>query len=119
MEDDAQFLHLALFMRDATGLAVTRSDDIPPHLAGGVSGRAGALPGDERGAAAGEWVIWWRRLLAQAVREALRGNAPDGDQDPLAWVQAVYAGREEVFDPPRFGRRLNLQTRGLPRTGVG
>jgi hypothetical protein len=40
MEDDAQFLHLALFMRDAAGLAVTRSDDIPPPLAGEVPGQA-------------------------------------------------------------------------------
>lgn len=75
MEDDAQFLHLALFMRDAAGLAVTRSDDIPPSLAG-----EGARPGCDppRGrtrAAAGQWATWWRRLLAQAVREASRGNA--------------------------------------------
>jgi hypothetical protein len=35
MEDDAPFLHLALFMRDAAGLAVARSDEIPPRLAGG------------------------------------------------------------------------------------
>jgi hypothetical protein len=40
MEDDAQFLHLALFMRDATGLAVARSDEIPPRLAGEVPGQA-------------------------------------------------------------------------------
>jgi hypothetical protein len=39
MEDDAQFLHLALFMRDAAGLAVTRPDDIPPPLAGEVPGQ--------------------------------------------------------------------------------
>jgi len=108
MEDDAQFLHLALFIRDAAGLAVTRSDDVPPHLAGEVPGQAGALPGAEREAAAGQWVTWWRRLLAQAVREALRGNAPDGDQDPLARVQAIYAGREEVFDPPRFASLAGL-----------
>jgi len=102
MEDDAQFLHLALFIRDAAGLPVTRADDVPPRLAGKVPGQAGTLTDAERGAAAGQWVTWWRRLLAQAVREALRGNAPDGDQDPLARVQAIYAGREEVFDPPRF-----------------
>jgi hypothetical protein len=53
-------------------------------------------------------VTWWRRLLAQAVREALRGNAPDADQDPLARVQAIYAGREEVFDPPRFASLADL-----------
>ena len=40
MEDDAQFLHLALFMRDTAGLAVTRSDEIPPPLAGEVPGQA-------------------------------------------------------------------------------
>jgi hypothetical protein len=108
MEDNAQFLHLALFMRDATGLAVTRSDDVPPQLAEDVPGQAATLPGAERGAAAGQWVTWWRRLLAQAVREALRGNAPDGDQDPLARVQAIYAGREEVFDPPRFASLADL-----------
>ena len=108
MEDDAQFLHLALFMRDATGLPVARSDDIPPHLAEELPGQARALPGAERGAAAAQWLIWWRHLLAQAVGEALRGNAPDGDQDPLAWVQAVYAGRREVFDPLRFGSLTDL-----------
>jgi len=108
MEDEAQFLHLALFARDAAGLAVERADDIPPHLAGELPGQPGVLTEAEREAAAGQWVIWWRRLLAQAVREALRGNDPDGDQDPIAWVQAVYAGRPEVFDPPRFGSLADL-----------
>jgi hypothetical protein len=44
MEGDAQFLHLALFMRDAAGLAVTRSDDIPPPLAWGGARQAVTLP---------------------------------------------------------------------------
>ena len=108
MEDDAQFLHLALFVRDAAGLTVARSDDIPPRLAGELPYHGEALTGAGRGAAAGQWVTWWYRLLAQAVREALRGNAPDGDQDPLARVRAVYAGREEVFDPPGFGSLADL-----------
>jgi hypothetical protein len=101
-EDDAQFLHLALFVRDATGLTVARSDDIPPRLAGELPYHGEALTEAKREAAAVPWVTWWHRLLAQAVGEGLRGNAPDGDQDPLAWLQAVYAGREEAFDPPRF-----------------
>ena len=108
MEDEAQFLHLALFMRDAAGLPIARSDDIPPQLAGERPGPARTVPGGGQGPMAGQWVTWWRRLLAQAVREALRGNAPDGDQDPLAWVRAVYAGRAEVFDPPRFGSLTDL-----------
>jgi hypothetical protein len=108
MEDEAQFLRLALFVRDAVGLAVERADDIPPHLAGELPRQPGVLTEAERGPAAGQWVTWWRRLLAQAVREAVRGNVPDGDQDPLAWVQAVYADREEVFDPPRFESLADL-----------
>jgi hypothetical protein len=54
VEDEAQFLHLALFVRDATGLAVERSDDIPPHLAGDLPGQAGVLTEAERGTAAGQ-----------------------------------------------------------------
>jgi hypothetical protein len=95
-------------VRDATGLAVERADDIPPHLAGGLPGQPAAATETERETAARQWVTWWRRLLAQAVREALRGNAPDGDQDPIARVRAIYAGREEVFDPPRFGSLADL-----------
>jgi hypothetical protein len=108
MEDEAQFLHLALFVRDATGLAVERADEIPPQLAWKLPGQPGATTETEREMAARQWVTWWRRLLAQAVREALRGNAPDGDRDPIAWVRAIYAGREEVFDPPRFGSLADL-----------
>ena len=53
-------------------------------------------------------VIWWRRLLAQAAREAEWDRATSGDQDPLAWVRAIYAGREEAFDPPQFGSLADL-----------
>lgn len=108
VEDEAQFLHLALFVRDASGLAVARSDDIPPHLAGGLPGQAGVLTEAEREAAARQWVIWWRRLLAQAARESERERTTAGDLDPRAWVQAIYAGREEVFDPPGFGSLADL-----------
>ena len=108
VEDEAQFLHLALFVRDATGLAVERSDDIPPHLLGDLSGYAGVLTETERGAAAGQWALWWRRLLAQAARESERERTTAGDLDPLARVQAIYAGPEEVFDPPRFGSLAGL-----------
>jgi hypothetical protein len=108
VEDEAQFLHLALFVRDATGLAVERSDDIPPHLAGDLPGQAGVLAEADRGTAAGQWAIWWRRLLAQAARESERERTTAGDLDPLTRVQAIYAGREEVLDPPRFGSLADL-----------
>jgi hypothetical protein len=53
MEDDAQFLHLALFMRDAPGLTVARPDDIPPRLAEEPPCHGEALTEAGRGAAAG------------------------------------------------------------------
>jgi hypothetical protein len=102
-EGDAQFLHVALFVRDTAGLVVQGSDDIPPRLAGQLPVQRGILTPADQVVAAGQWVIWWHCLLDQAVREARRGNALAAGQDPLARAQAVYAGRQEVFDPPQFG----------------
>jgi hypothetical protein len=90
------------------GLAVERSADIPPHLAGDLPGQAGVLAKAERRTAAGQWALWWRRLLAQAARESERERTTAGDLDPLARVRAIYAGREEVFDPPRVGPLAEL-----------
>src|SRR5262249_51913865 len=108
MEDEAQFLHLALFARDAAGLAVGRAGDIPPPLAGGPPGPPRGLTEAGRGAGGGRGGTRWPRLRARGGRGAVRGNAPDGDQAPITWVQAVYAGRPEVFDPPRFGSLADL-----------
>ena len=69
-EDNAQYLHVALFTRDAAGPSVPPSADVPPQLASGPSGSAGILSADERRAAAAQWVTWWRRLLAHVAREA-------------------------------------------------
>src|ERR1700679_989332 len=70
------YLHTALFVRDAAQLPVAPSADVPPRLIRDVPDYAGLLPPGQRAAAGQQWVIWWRRLVRQAVREARRSVTP-------------------------------------------
>jgi len=100
------YLHTALFVRDAARLPVAPSADIPPRLASDVPDHAGVLPPGERAAAGQQWVIWWRRLVGQAAREARQSvtSLPAGtDPDDFeALIRHRFAGRDDVFDPPDF-----------------
>lgn len=107
-QDNAQFLHLALFVRDAARLPVAPSAAIPPCLAGEVPDHAAAVPSGEQDAAAGQWAAWWGRLLTQAAREARRPRAQAAGTDPLAHERDRIEGREQVFDPPEFGSLAGL-----------
>jgi hypothetical protein len=100
-EDNAQFLHIGLFVRDATGLTVPPSADIPPRLAEDVPDLSAVLPVGERPAAAAQWVIWWRRLLGHAVHEARRRGQERG-QDVMTRVRAMAERGQEILDPPEF-----------------
>ncbi|MFY9891731.1 MAG: hypothetical protein WAK71_25720 [Streptosporangiaceae bacterium] len=103
---DMGYLHTALFIRDAVRLPVASSADVPPRLARDVPDYASLLPPGQRAAAAQQWVIWWRRLVRQAAREARRSVTPlpagidPDDVETRNWYR--YAGREDVFDPPDF-----------------
>ena len=99
--DNAQFLHIGLFVRDATRLTVPPSADIPPRLAGDVPDLSAVLPAGERAAAAAQWVIWWRRLLGHAVREARRRRQERG-HDAMTRVRAMAEREQEILDPPEF-----------------
>jgi hypothetical protein len=103
---DMGYLHTALFVRDAACLPVAPSADIPPRLVRDVPDYAGLLPPSQRAAAGTQWVIWWRRLVRQAVREARRAVTPlpaGADPDDVqARIWYRFAGREDVFDPPDF-----------------
>jgi hypothetical protein len=110
---DMGYLHTALFVRDAARLPVAPSADIPPRLAGDVPDCADVLPSGERAAAGQQWIVWWRRLVGQAVREARQSWAPlpagiDPD-DFEARIRHRFGGREDVFDPPGFGSLADLQ----------
>jgi hypothetical protein len=102
----ASDLHEALFARDAARLAVPPSPDVPPPLAagwlaGGLPSELAALTATERAAAAVQWLMWWRRLLALKV--SLGDSRPPLGADmasTLAWAESLYSS--EVFDPPDF-----------------
>jgi hypothetical protein len=103
---DMGYLHTALFVRDAAGLPVPPSADIPPRLARDVPDYAGLLPPGQRAPAGKQWAIWWRRLVRQAVIEARRSVTPlpagaaADDVEVRNWYR--FAGRKDVFDPPDF-----------------
>jgi hypothetical protein len=110
---DMGYLHTALFVRDAVRLPVASSADVPPRLARDVPDYSGLLPPGERAAAGRQWVIWWRRLVGQAAREARQSWTPlpaaiDPD-DFEAHIQHRFAGREDVFDPPDFRSLADMQ----------
>lgn len=101
-EDSPQFLHLALFVRDATGLPTPSLADIPPALASEIPTLTNVLRISERGTAATQWVTWWRKLIENEATEVkLRRNAAEqsrAHQERFARVTR----REQLFDPPRF-----------------
>jgi hypothetical protein len=100
-------LHAALFARDAAGLGVPPSAEVPPRLA--AEWLAGPLPpglaaqsADTMAAAAGQWLTWWRQLLAVKVRLVDSEPPPGADMATrLAWAESLYLSEE--FDPPDFG----------------
>jgi hypothetical protein len=111
---DMGYLHTALFVRDAARLPVGPSPDIPPPLTGDVPDDADVLPPGERTAAGQQWVVWWRRLVGQAAREARQsatalpaGTDPD---DFEAIIRHRFSGQDEVFDPPDFESLAGLQS---------
>jgi hypothetical protein len=107
-EDNAQLLHIGLFVRDATGLTVPPSADIPPRLAGDVPDLSAVLPAGERAAAAAQWVIWWRRLLGHAVHE-VRRRGQEGSQDVMTQVRAMAERELQILDPPEFWSLADMQ----------
>ena len=99
-------LRAALFARDSAGLAVPPSPGVPPPvaaewLAGELPSGLAALAPADLAAAAGQWLEWWRALVASTVAEA--GSRSPADAEPadvLAWLANRHA---TVFDPPDFG----------------
>lgn len=100
--DNLDILHHAVFVRDAAMLPVAGSAEVPPPLIGEFSPGPFGLSDADRGVAAGDWLIWWRRMLDQTVREIRVRRAEDPAQDMLERLLARVAGRDGVCDPPDF-----------------
>jgi len=102
----ASDLHAALYARDAAGLDVPAAPDVPPRLAadwlaGDASPRPTAVTAAGRASAAGQWLPWWRALLA--VKVSIVDSRPPANGDmaaTLAWAKLLHSSA--VFDPPEF-----------------
>ena len=88
--------HVALYVRDALGLAVAPDPAVPPRLVGPVRDSQDLLPEQERQEAASGWAGWWAAVVdAQADRpEAAGSGLPD--------LRELQARRERVGSPPDF-----------------
>jgi hypothetical protein len=101
----------ALFARDSAGLAVQPAPDVPPPLAvewlaGEAPPGLAALSAADREAAAGQWLHWWRALLADTVAAAASRPPAEADMaEVLGWLTSRHAA---VFDPPEFGSLASL-----------
>lgn len=99
---DMDLLHHALFVRDAAKLPVASSPAVPPPLLGEAPEGPANLSDTDRGVAASDWLVWWRQMLDQAVREIRIRRAEDPAQDALTRALARFAGRQEICAPPDF-----------------
>ena len=90
---------LALFARDAGGLAVPPGPGVPPPLDGQLPEVSAELDARGRALAGSAWWDWWRAIIAHAVA-GQRGAPPCMDQ--RSWVRRMITDGIAVFDPPEF-----------------
>jgi hypothetical protein len=100
-EADSQFLHVAIYARDAAGLHVPPSADMPPHLAGELPSYNGLAPVRQQILAGQQWRTWWDRLLRHVVSDAtIHGTEDYANLDEM--LETMRRDLEDVFDPPDF-----------------
>lgn len=70
-------LHEALFLRDAAGLLVESTSEIPPRLRGDIPDRSGYFSMDWRASAGVRWTSWWHELVRWAALPRLASLLSD------------------------------------------
>jgi hypothetical protein len=98
---DSQFLHLALFARDAAGLAIRPSVEIPLRLTWEFATYGVVIDAGQRAMAATQWVEWWGWLLACAVDDAKRSEDESG-YEVMDRLRLMAERQTRAFDPPEF-----------------
>jgi hypothetical protein len=95
---DSELAELALFVRDAVGLGVPTSVDLPPRLDRPVPDRRGMLSDRDSADASEQWMRWWRRIIGFefGVKRSL-GTLPAGQR-----AFELSAAFQTVSDPPEF-----------------
>ncbi len=67
---------MALYVRDAMGLAVPQGERVAPRLDAVLPDRSGLLDPGQRVAAGAQWASWWHAVVAYDVH--MHRGAPDG-----------------------------------------
>jgi hypothetical protein len=71
VDDKADLLHVALYVRDACGLTVPDDPSVPPAIDGDVADRSLDLDTGTRRVAGGQWLSWWKEILVLEAAKAL------------------------------------------------
>jgi len=103
-EQDGGDLYLALLARDAGGLEVPPTPDMPPPVTTAID----RLPVAPSPVAAVQWVTWWRGLVSFQADEASPSRRPGPEDDVHAWLDSMRERHMAVFDPPRFGSLASM-----------
>ena len=98
---DSQLLHVALFTREAAGLRVEPSRNIPPRLTWAVARHSAVLDADERAIAATQWAEWWGRLLAYVDDDA-KWSEEERGHEVMERLRLMTERQAHIFDPPEF-----------------
>lgn len=124
VKDVGDDLNFALFVRDACGVPLT-GGRFPARLAAPAEDAGRVLAPEQRRAAAGDWLVWWRRLIerrsSRLVRAAPPASAADQGLDPPAFqamarwpgLQAACRAAFPAFlgwwsQPPLWGAKARL-----------
>jgi hypothetical protein len=86
-------LREALFLRDAAGLFVESTSEIPPRLRGDIPDRSGYLSMEWRASAGVRWTSWWHELVRWAALPRLASLLSDS-----AFTRRPPSGSS--FSPP-------------------
>lgn len=96
---------VALFVRDAVGLAVLAGSAIPPRLGGERPGdRSDVLEIGQGDAAGPAWTDWWLQIVSLTVHHWQDESAASDQQARMRQRAAEY---RKVFDPPAFASLAN------------
>src|SRR5215469_14666260 len=93
-EQDGGDLYLALLARDAGGLEVPPTPDMPPPVTTAID----RLPVAPSPVAAVQWVTWWRGLVSFQADEASPSRRPGPEDDVHAWLDSMRERHMAVFD---------------------
>lgn len=96
---------VALYVRDAVGLAVQAGSAIPPRLDGELPGdRSNVLETVQARAAGLAWTDWWLKTVSLTVHH---WQDESRASDQRARMQQRAAEHRKVFDPPAFASLVN------------